>query len=224
MSFRKISEGLYVADPSILTSDPSKAGSINIRYNKRLDRVNGLIMNKHQLQLFHDYNNKKKRSNKLISKKAPENLESTNYMRYENILSGDLKPTNQRYLRLRKIITRDLPKDQDLESSEIPIKPGGKTSSPGYGYILPKEQGMDQQSYHIEDVLHEEKKFNIDMEKYEKSIDEFRQKRIGGTTGVEMCENSNYDKVTCNNIGCCKYNDKDKQCKSKVGKNPCFHG
>lgn len=224
ISFNNIKEG-FVLDPQLLKSDPTKAGSINIRYNKHLKRDNdqGLIIDNHQMKKFYDYNNRKM-SKKLSITKDPENLESTKYMRYENILSGNLKPSNKKYTRLRKIIIQDLPKDQNLESPEISIKPGKdqKKSSPGYGYILPKEQSMNQTSYHIEDQINEKEKLEREMKQYEDSIEKFKQKKIGGTTGVEMCENQNYDKITCNNIGCCEY--KEDKCKSKVGKNPCFHG
>ena len=40
------------------------------------------------------------------------------------IYLGNLKPSNKKYTRLRKIIIQDLPKDQNLESPEISIKPG----------------------------------------------------------------------------------------------------
>jgi hypothetical protein len=226
ISFNNIKEG-FIADPSILRSDPSKAGSINIRYNKQLKRDNdeGLIIDENKMKKFYDYNNRKRSSKKkLIIKKNPENLESTEYMRYENILSGNLKPRNKKYSHLRKLIIQDLPKDYNLESPEISVKPGKgqKKSSPGYGYILPKEQAMNQTSYHVKDKIDEEDKLEREMKQYQDSIDEFKQNKIGGTTGVEMCENQNYDKITCNNIGCCEY--KEDKCKSKVGKNPCFHG
>ena len=41
-----------------------------------------------------------------------------------NILSGNLKPRNKKYSHLRKLIIQDLPKDYNLESPEISVKPG----------------------------------------------------------------------------------------------------
>ena len=45
ISFNNIKEG-FVLDPQLLKSDPTKAGSINIRYNKHSKRDNdqGLII------------------------------------------------------------------------------------------------------------------------------------------------------------------------------------